>query len=99
VNFSFYEDGRRILELSKRLYSLYVRANYEEKARILKAIASNYTLRGATFYPTYRKPFDILAEGRSCPGWLPGLDKFRNFLWMEEGRILASELEELALIY
>ena len=63
INPNCYEDAQKILELSKRLYSLYIRANYEEKTKILKFVASNYTLLNASLYPTYRKPFDILAKG------------------------------------
>lgn len=50
----------------------YVRANYEEKARRLKFVASNYTLKGISLYPTYKKPFDIIAKGLSCTSWLLG---------------------------
>ncbi len=70
INPNYYEDSCKILELSNRLYPLYVRANLEEKAKILKLVASNYTLLNASLYPTYRKPFDILAKGltRSIKG-------------------------------
>lgn len=50
----------------------YVRANYEEKARMLKFVVSNYTLKGISLYPTYKKPFDIIAKGLSCTSWLLG---------------------------
>ncbi len=63
INPNCYEDAQKILELSKRLYSLYIRANYEEKVKILRFVASNYTLLNISLYPTYRKPFDILAKG------------------------------------
>jgi hypothetical protein len=38
---------------------------------------SNYSLVNAgdvSILPTYRKPFDIIAEGLSCLIWLPGRD-------------------------
>ncbi len=69
-----YEYGYKTLELSNNLYSQYVRANDEEKAKILKYIASNYVLNDASLDAIYRKPFDIIAEEVSCPTWLPGED-------------------------
>lgn len=71
VNPNFYEDGCRTLELSNRLYSMYVKANYEEKAKILKAVASNYTIHDVTITPTYRKPFSLFAKRASRLSWLP----------------------------
>lgn len=67
----FYEFGYKTFELSKMLYSQYVRANYEDKAKMLKFVASNYTLNDVSLFPTYRKPFDMLAEGLSHTSWLP----------------------------
>ena len=81
INPNFYEDGCKTLELSKCLYSLYVKANYEEKAKILRFVASNYALNNATLYPTYRKPFDIIAKGLSRSAWLPGLVSQSVLLW------------------
>ncbi|GAX60916.1 site-specific recombinase, DNA invertase Pin homolog [Candidatus Scalindua japonica] len=74
INPNFYESGNKTLELFNKLYFQYVRANYEEKATILKFVASNYVLNDVSLYAVYRKPFDIIAEGVSCPTWLPGED-------------------------
>lgn len=74
INPDFYELGYKTFELSKILYSQYVRANYEDKAKILKFIASNYTLNDVSLCPKYRKPFDIIAEGLSHTNWLPRQD-------------------------
>ncbi len=71
VNPNWYEDGCKTLELSKRLYSLYVKANYEDKAKILKAVASNYTINDVSISPTYKKPFLLLAKRASRQNWLP----------------------------
>jgi len=80
INPNFYEDGVKTLELCKLLYSEYHAANYEEKAQILKRIASNFTLSDATLYPTYRKPYSFFAVGLSRSTWLPLLDELRNWL-------------------
>lgn len=69
INPNFYEDGCKILELSKRLYCLYVKANYEEKGRILKFVALNFILDDLTLYPTYRKPFDLIAVRTKTQEW------------------------------
>jgi DNA invertase Pin-like site-specific DNA recombinase len=61
-NPNFYEDGIRTFELAKRLPSLYLKANYEEKAKILKFIASNFILDSGKLVPVYKKPFDMLVE-------------------------------------
>ncbi len=57
-----YENGIKILEISKRLYSLYVREDDAGKVKILNLVASNYTLNDVSVVPIYRKPFDIIAE-------------------------------------
>jgi hypothetical protein len=43
-NPNFYQDACRTLELSKRLFPLFLESSYEEKASILKLLASNYAL-------------------------------------------------------
>lgn len=63
------EDARQTFELSKRLPSLYLKANYEEKAKILKFIASNYTLLAGKLVPAYKRPFDILAKLHERREW------------------------------
>lgn len=72
INGDGYEYGYKTFELSNKLYRQYVRANYEDKAKILKFIASNYVLNDVSLSATYRKPFSFIAEGLSCPTWLPG---------------------------
>jgi len=44
----------------------------KEKAKILKVVASNYTLNYKNLYPTYKEPFSFIAKGLSCSNWLPG---------------------------
>ena len=74
INPDWLETANRTLELSNHLHPTYVKANYEEKAQILKVLASNYTLVDASVVPTWRKPFGILAERLSRPNWLPRQD-------------------------
>ena len=53
----------KVFELSQTLRSQWVTADYHAKRRILEIVCLNCTLDGATFVPTMRKPFDVLAEG------------------------------------
>ncbi|MEJ2745839.1 MAG: hypothetical protein P8123_09180, partial [bacterium] len=73
-NPKWHENASRTLELANCLPSLYDRANDQEKAGILKCLASNYTIVDVTITPTWRKPFDLMAKGLSRTNWLPGQD-------------------------
>jgi hypothetical protein len=58
-NPNFYQDACRTLELSKRLFPLFLESSYEEKASILKLLASNYALVNASdvsILPTIESP-------------------------------------------
>ncbi len=79
INPNFYEDGVRTLELSESLYPQYLSSNAHGKAIILKDIASNYILNDVSATPTYRKPFNIFAEGLVCSKWGTCLVKRKNF--------------------
>ncbi len=74
TNPNYLEDAQKTLELCKSMYSLYVRANLEEKAKLANLVASNYSLIDVSLYPAYRKPFSFIAEGHSRTNWLPGQD-------------------------
>ena len=63
---SYVEQGERILELAQQAHSLYVRQEPSEKRRLLNCVLSNCTVEGLTLYPTYKKPFDLIAEGMKC---------------------------------
>ncbi len=79
INPEIHEYGYKTFELSNKLYRQYVRANNEGKAKILKFIASNYTLNDVSLDATYKKPFSFIAEGLSFSRWLPGEDS--NLQW------------------
>ena len=73
MNPNYYEDGCLTLELCNRLYPLYVKANFAEKAHIANVVASNYTLVDVSLVPKRRRPFSIFAERPSSTRWLPRL--------------------------
>jgi site-specific DNA recombinase len=62
-------DLRRTLELSQKAYSLYVTRKPQEQAELMKSILLNCTIDGASLYPTYRKPFDIIAQRARNEQW------------------------------
>ena len=70
VSRPYHENGFKILELANRAYSLYIQQPAHEKAKLLKIIQSNCTWDGINPYPTYKKPFDILAKGLTTQNWL-----------------------------
>lgn len=80
VNTNYYEDGTRILELSQRAYSLYLRQKPDEKRRFLNLLLSNCTYHNGTLCPSYRKPFDIIAEGVKTANWLGDRDSNPGFV-------------------
>lgn len=61
----FYETGSQILELAKSAYDMYLRQDSQERRLLLNSVLSNCTFYRGSLCPTYKKPFDILAEGAS----------------------------------
>ncbi len=80
INPNYFEDGCKTLELSNRIFPLYLKGAPSEKAEILRLIALNYSLTGTSIRATYRKPFNFMENFASCPIKLPQLDNFHNFL-------------------
>ena len=66
--------GTKILELSQRAYSLYVRQEPVQQRRLLSTLLSNCSFDRGTLTPTYNKPFDLLVEGNETGNWLGGRD-------------------------
>ena len=56
------KEGIKIFELAQRLAPLYVAGADDEKREILRFLLLNCTLNDVTPTPTYRKPFNWLAE-------------------------------------
>ncbi len=63
ANSNFYQTGLEILELANSAYDKYLQKDRKEKRKLLDILLSNCTFYRGTLYPTYRKPFDILAKG------------------------------------
>ena len=58
---SFMESGVRIIELSQRLHSMFVKQPAHEKRRLLDFVVSNCSWKDGLLTPTFRQPFDMLA--------------------------------------
>ena len=66
-----FDEGCKIFELCNGLSSLYLDSDYEDKAKLLKVIASNFSLEDLKLYPTYKKPFNFIEKGLESSNWLP----------------------------
>lgn len=70
-NQSYFEQGLELLRLSCQAYDLYRVRNLPEKRALLNVMVSNFSVVGNNIVPTYKKPFDIIAEGLVRPNPLP----------------------------
>jgi len=61
ANYNYFEDGVRLLELSKKAYFLFKKQNPHEKRRLLNFVCSNSTWKDRSLTATFRQPFDSIA--------------------------------------
>jgi site-specific DNA recombinase len=59
----------RVLELANRAYFLYLTRKPAEQAELLRKVLLNCGIDGANLYPTYRKPFDLIAKRVKTEEW------------------------------
>lgn len=71
---NYLKEGIKIIELCNKAYRLYSNENAEERTKILKYLLSNSELKDGKLSYTYKKPFNLFAEGLSCIKNHPGLD-------------------------
>lgn len=71
---NYVDEGSRIIELAQRAYSLYKVQEPQEKRKLLDCVLSNCSMDGLTLYPTYKKPFDLLAKGLQTQNKYPRQD-------------------------
>ena len=74
ANRNYLDQGSQILELAQDAYFQYVRKEPIEKRRLLNYLLSNCTLDNLTLYPTYKKPFNFIAECTKLKEKLPRQD-------------------------
>jgi site-specific DNA recombinase len=80
ANFNYYDTGVKILELAKQAHALYLKQNHQERRKLLDQVVLNCTYDRGSLSVSYRKPFDILAEGLICNKWRGIRDDFKTFL-------------------
>jgi DNA invertase Pin-like site-specific DNA recombinase len=86
---SFMDAGVRIIELSQKLHSMFLKQPAHEKRRLLDFVVSNCSWKDGRLTPTFRQPFDMLALAvtKNLPSatlsevpstknekWLPAMD-------------------------
>lgn len=69
-DYSYLEQGIRIIELAKNAYSSYLRQNQGERRKMIQMLLSNLKLDGRNLHYDYKKPFNFLVEGQNRPNWL-----------------------------
>jgi len=77
ANTNYFEQGIKILELAQKAYFSYLKQDNSGKRNLLNILLSNCTLNEGNLYPTYRKPFDLLAKNPSRSTWPIG--RVQNF--------------------
>ena len=62
ANHCYFEEGIRILELSRRAAELYTAQDSFEKRKLLELVLSNCTWKGGKLRVKYNQPFDLIAK-------------------------------------
>jgi site-specific DNA recombinase len=62
-------DARRILELAKNAYFLYLTRKPAEQAELLRKVLLNCSIDAVSLYPTYRRPFDLIFDRVKNEEW------------------------------
>ena len=65
----YLQEGLKVLELAQRMHGLFVASDRPLRRELLEVLTSNCTLRDVSVVPTYRKPYNLLAEGNRCREW------------------------------
>ncbi len=61
-NLNYMEEGLRILELMQSIKNVYLKADMEDKAKILRLLLQNCTLKGVNIRFYWNSPFDLLIK-------------------------------------
>ena len=59
----YLQQSIQILELANKAYNLYLQQPHEERAKLLRFVLLNCSLKDGNLTAVYRKPFDMLANG------------------------------------
>ncbi len=68
------EESSNLINLCRQADSLFLQGNVEQKQTLVNSVASNLYLKDGNIGWDYKKPFEILIEGRESQDWLRGWD-------------------------
>lgn len=74
----YVDQAGEILELSRMAYSQYLEREMKEKRKLLQLLLSNCSSNGVSLSPTYKTPFNLIAEGRQKQFKLPVCNPLHN---------------------
>ena len=63
------QNLRFTLELAQTAHSKFLAGNFFERADLTKKVLSNCSIDAVTLYPSYRKPFDLIARRAKNEEW------------------------------
>lgn len=66
ANKNYIESAINVLSIAGKARDMYLRRPVVEKAKLLKILLSNCTVKDGNLSYTYKKPFDIFAKGLNC---------------------------------
>ena len=70
ANSAYFAEGLQILDFANCPYSLYLQQSLHEQRQLLNVLLLNCTLTNGSLCPTYKKPFDVLAQRVKNEEWL-----------------------------
>ena len=74
ANTKFYETSELMLKLAVDAVSAFENGDIETRREILNLVLWNCTLTSGKPHYSYKKPFDIIAEGLKTANWQPQRD-------------------------
>ena len=69
ANHNFFARGMELLELCKGIEKSYLMRSTDEQKSLLKMVCTNLTTDGVSLFPTYDRPFDVLASRDQNEEW------------------------------
>jgi site-specific DNA recombinase len=66
---SLYDHAERLINTAMSASGQFSHGNPAKQRSILKAIVSNCSMTSGNLHYSYKKPFDIIAEGSNSPDW------------------------------
>ena len=85
ANQVYLDEGIRILELSQKAYGLFKKQEPREKRRLLNFLLSNCSWKDGELTPTFRQPFNMIAETERNPSKEKGRFSIRKIAFLKTG--------------